>query len=125
MSWLRPWSDWEVETLVLMTRDGHRAPQIAEALHRTESEVWGKALSLSVSPSTLLDEVASFMAAHGVPAFWFGLLAAGDEKLVQKIRAGRFTEETEIKVRRWMCACNAGQVSIPPVPKARPRGLAA
>jgi hypothetical protein len=108
-----PWLDGEIATLVRMSRAGCRAGAIAMTLGRSVNEVWGKAHALACPPSRLLDEVSSFLAAHGLAADWFGLLVAGDERLVEAIRAGRVSDALAARVRGWMTRVELGEVAIP------------
>lgn len=57
---------------------------------------------------TLIDEIEQFLARNNLSATRFGVLAAGDTKLVKTLRDGRMPREaTAQRVRAWMKANDA------------------
>ena len=57
---------------------------------------------------TLIDEIEKFLRRNNLSATRFGVLAAGDTKLVKTLRKGRKPREaTAQRVRAWMKANDA------------------
>lgn len=52
---------------------------------------------------TLLPEIEAFLAEHGLSAYRFGILAAKNGRLVERLRSGgRIWPETEAEIRGFM-----------------------
>lgn len=56
-----------------------------------------------MAPSTLLSEIEAFLAETGMSAYYFGILAATNGRLVDRLRGGRkIWPDTEARVRAFI-----------------------
>lgn len=56
-----------------------------------------------MAPSALISEIEAFLSETGMSAYYFGMLAASNGRLVDRLRAGRkIWPDTEARVRAFI-----------------------